>query len=697
MIHENDRFSLMKERLLEASLEFSDAWMEETLRQSGSSQLLAEGGVLWEAPAASDGEPGLSHRWSVNEDGDTLVFHVAAHAGSKELPADRALRLRWPHIPLERGLALAMLNDWWAQPVVVTQWGEVPVRTQFLLWQEGVDAFGCMAPLVSQGSRSDLEGEDGQLTLTIKTFDSGHRQLETAACVVGYGSDVYALIRRVMARALREGAGGRHRTEKTYPEPFRYLGWCSWNTFYNKVSAAGIRAKMQELAQHRLPIRWALIDDGWAEIRSNRLWAMTPDPEKFPEGMASLVEELKQTYAVQWVGLWHTFNGHWHGIHPDAPLVLAQQSHLLHTKSGSWVPYPELERGSGFWQTWHSQMRRDGIDFVKVDNQGALRYQSRHSLPIGAAAQGAQYAIQASVALNLRGNMINCMSMTSELVWNYTLSNVTRSSDDFFPDRPATFANHLRQNVLNSLWLSELSWCDYDMFWSSHPEAAAHGVLRAISGGPVYVSDALQGTDPQHIWPLIGQKGEILRPDQPALPSPASVFLAAGDPSPLKVFNRIAESAVLALFDLGEPGSGPHPAAIDLSDIPGFLPSQFAVYEYFSRERLTAGREFHESVSLQGREVRCYTLSPVEDGVAVIGLREKYMSRAAVTVERPQPQWIVVTARDAGTLLLYARSRVVTIRTYGGESLTFQQDATGWTEATLAQAGTVVVVLDPEV
>ena len=66
---------------------------------------------------------------------------------------------------------------------------------------------------------------------------------------------------------------------------------------------------------------------------------------------------------------------------------------------------------------------------------------------------------------------------------------MARASDDFYPREAASSHPHVGACAFNSVFLSALVQPDWDMFHSQHPAAELHALARAVSGGPVYVSD----------------------------------------------------------------------------------------------------------------------------------------------------------------------------------------------------------------
>ena len=160
---------------------------------------------------------------------------------------------------------------------------------------------------------------------------------------------------------------------------------------------------------------------------------------------------------------------------------------------------------------------------MKVDGQSAIPYYFENSLPLCDAARGMNQGLE-SGASRMDGAVINCMGMAMESILARPASAISRNSDDFCPDKEGGFAEHLLQNAYNSLYHNELYCCDWDMFWTMHPDAIKHSLLRAISGGPVYVSDKPGATDPEVLKPLIYQDGELLRMERSAKPTVDCAF-----------------------------------------------------------------------------------------------------------------------------------------------------------------------------
>lgn len=60
-------------------------------------------------------------------------------------------------------------------------------------------------------------------------------------------------------------------------------------------------------------------------------------------------------------------------------------------------------------------------------------------------------------------------------------TTVARSSDDFWPQDPASHTTHVAVNAYNSLFMVPLLQPDWDMFHSRHPAALLHATARVVT------------------------------------------------------------------------------------------------------------------------------------------------------------------------------------------------------------------------
>lgn len=533
---------------------------------------------------------------------------------------------------------------WWTRPHFDPDVSRLPHRTQSMLWSDG-ESYAHLLPICDEVYRCDLGGngermtENGPVAGTGRGFSvrlsagkGGIDRCRTLAFVLSVGGEPSGLFRDNASAALR--ALDRRllrREERRYPEMLEYVGWCSWDAFRQEVSEQGILDKADDWKACGLPLKWIIVDDGWLDENERRLRSFGPDPVKFPSGFASLTNRLKRQYGLEWVGVWQALTGYWHGIDPDGSLARSDMRRYLHeTNNGTLLPSLDEANGFGFWSAWHAELKRDGIDFVKVDSQSTLTNYTGHSMTIGEAASGAHRALDASVGLHFDGCLINCMGMAVDNIWHRPASPISRNSGDFMPMDADWFSEHALQNVYNAPYHGELYWCDYDMFWTKHPDGMRHAVLRAVSGGPVYISDKPGETDPSVLWPLMLRTGRILRCDRPGVPTGDTLLC---DPTreaiPLKVWNRSGNAGIVAAFHIHEAADRVQ-ATVGPSDVPGLNARRYAVLDHFGQRVHALEAAERLPISLERGETGLYTFVPFEGSFAVFGLVDKYIGSAAV-------------------------------------------------------------------
>ncbi|GAB2566518.1 Sip1-related alpha-galactosidase [Gracilibacillus alcaliphilus] len=562
-------------------------------------------------------------------------------------------------------------KDWWTRPYFGHDLAALPDRTQSLLWECGHE-FYQLLPVADSTFKTELTGAATGFQMELSSYDGGRTQAKSLAFVLAKGDNPFALSRNITKRVLELTGNGKAIADKRYPERLDYLGWCSWDAFYQEVNEDGIRNKVMELKDKDIPVKWLMIDDGWSQVNDQRLRSFEPDPAKFPNGFKSLTKELKETYDIDSIGVWHTLAGYWGGVDPGSPLALEMASHLLKTNSGRLVPYPDKAKGYGFWETWHHFLEQQGIDFVKVDGQSGINNFLREHMAIGEASVETHKAIEASVGIHFDHCIINCMGMAQENVYNRPISAVSRSSDDFVPDvQEYGFAEHALQNVYNSFYHGELYYGDWDMFWTIHRDAKRHALLRAISGGPIYTSDRVGQTDADLLRPLIYKDGRIIRCDQPGKPTADTLMV---DPVntlvPMKVWNKNNGAGVLAVFHIhhsNEMVTG----TISPSDIEGMTASEYMVYDYFNQTSEIMKIEETKPISLNHEEYGLYIFIP-KQSIIPIGLIEKYIPTDSYQILYRSEDRLVVQLREGGRFAFATESKPVNVLVNGEKAAVTQ-------------------------
>lgn len=480
-------------------------------------------------------------------------------------------------------LCLYQHKEWWMRPTWVQALADVPPRTQMLLYRctdgrwvvllavSGDDVRADFAAASGGGSHAVSNTDDCALRLIVSSNKTGRTIMRDVICYAAIGENPYHTV-RVCVEAAARRLGVSTRRERPFPEALTGLGWCTWDSLGREVSESAIIAKMEEFRAKDVPISWVLIDDGWSDTDRvhETLRGFDADRERFPYGLVHTVDLLKRRYGVRSVGVWQAFQGYWAGIDPDwaatahlvtpddvnmnGPLCAATRAAVTCTANGCLIPAAGQDAATQFWDTWDAHLTVAGVDFVKVDSQSSTSVMTRGSESYGEATWGRHRALDTVTSDLFDGALINCMGMSPEDYWHRPTSPITRTSDDYLPHHPESLAEHLIENAYCALLLGELYHCDWDMFWTEHSHAWTHAVLRGMSGGPVYCSDALGHTDAAVLRALLDPvTGRLRRPDEPARPIVDSLL---ADPTrssrALGVEARFGSESVIAFIGLRE-------------------------------------------------------------------------------------------------------------------------------------------------
>lgn len=548
----------------------------------------------------------------------------------------------------EKFLAIYQHKDWWVRPAFPDCIRQVPDRTQLLLIRKK-EGYQVILAVSTKTARTDLRGEEGGVRITVSSDLAG----QTPVYITEIGTDPYQLCRLAVKKGLAvTGQPQMLRENRKYPEIFDYLGWCSWDAFYHQVSQQGILDKLTEMREKKLPVRWILIDDGWldADYEEKVLKGPDADREKFPGGLGSCVLKMKEEYGITWAGVWHSVMGYWNGIEKDSDALRMFGKFLRNLPDGRIAVKPDRLDAFGFFDSWHEYLKNDcHIDFVKVDGQSSVsRFFAETDREWSASAE-IQKGLNASAALHFHNNIINCMGMGAEDVWNRPNSALSRSSDDFVPETENGFREHALQNSYNCLWQGQLFWGDWDMFFSEHKENRCNSMLRAVSGGPVYTSDRVGKTNPEFILPLIQKDGKIIRCEDTGVPTLDCLF---EDPMKtgriLKVFNRYRDCFVIAAFGIGE-GKEAVGGRLSATDIRSLSRGEWLVYAWESKKLTKLSGQRAVDFVLEPGASELFLLLPAKE-VCVIGILEKYIGCGCVEKEVHEAERSLIWLKEGGTL-----------------------------------------------
>jgi hypothetical protein len=329
--------------------------------------------------------------------------------------------------------------------------------------------------------------------------------------------------------------------------------------------------------------------------------------------MKGAIADIKKE-GVDHVGIWFPTTGYWAGFAPDGEIAEKHKDNLITVKHATFIGGENLAvapisgKADAVYDDLLSRVKSWGADFVKIDNQ-AYHDQYRNISPIGKTARVIQHAIDDNADKYFDGALINCMGMTSECMFNRT-SAVSRCSEDFKPESREWFAKNILQCSYNGLLQGRYYVNDWDMWWTDDEQATKNSLCRAISGGPIYISDELGRTRAEIIKPLCLADGRILRPDESATPTVDCIIQNPTETDKIfKIRNRFGNNGVCAAFNVSAENTKVtgeiSPATMNMPE------GCYILYEYFTRSVTLLKKGEAASVTLANNDdFRVYTLIP---------------------------------------------------------------------------------------
>lgn len=475
--------------------------------------------------------------------------------------------------------------------------------------------------------------------------------------------------------------GSLLRENKNYPEPFQYLGWCTWEQYKTEISDELILDSIKNIKKSDIPIRWILIDDGFQDANNLTLRSFRARQDRFPQQWKNITQEGDEK--IKWFGLWHCYFGHYNGIMPDNQLATASKKGLLQIGN---VCYPgksqkDIEQ---FYHSMLTQVQQDGFDFVKIDLQaeflpklmGKQRYDStlkqwtdapninplklpKNPVQIN---QWCAKALEKTV-FDKKLQLMNCMAHGSINLLNTAYSNSTRCSIDYKLNNQDAAKSHIYQSFHNSLWIGQSAWPDHDMFHSSDKTCGElMAISKALSGAPIYLSDAPEHFQPENILPLADKEGKLARPLAPAVPLKNSLFINPfldkvlyGVIAPLPhqaaaicFFNLTAkEKAIDGILKVSDYTQ--HNAMLKGKEMP--KKPKLVAYNWKTRKGINLEKD--HNFYIYGFNYELFIVAPVQNNWAILGRSDKYLGTCFVESYQTSPTSLSITLNEAGPFVIW--------------------------------------------
>lgn len=540
-------------------------------------------------------------------------------------------------------------------------------KGQFILLQINESKYLSLIPMLSSEVSSEFYMQNGQLLLKSSTFGTESVTGDVPLLIWAYGDSPYAATSAAWKMVIESGfVAADWRSNKEFPvEPYGYLGWCSWEFYKTRISAEILINAVHAIEENEAPIRWLMVDNGYLTHKGSQIVNFTPDVKKFPNGWEELTS-LKNPDGIKWMGVWRNMLGFMGAISPENTMTDLTPYLMPSVNGKTMLPKDNAEGAKAFYEKMVKDSKDSGFDFTKVDFQSRMPnfYNGTDN-----AVRASRLNNEALEAATKKYGMplLNCIAQPNINSFQTKYSAVTRSSPDYNQaDKDKNKANTY-QSFANHLWMSQTVWGDLDMF-HTHDERDVEpmAIARAISGGPVYISDEPNKIVAEMLTPFAYEDGLLLRTQAPATLLPESFFIHPFRDA--EVFRVIApledQVAAIALFNFAEvekPLEGSisatdYPYAGELlqpSDGPWELPNEgLLVYDQATQAVVSLDEGLSAEVENFGAKL--FLLYPKTQGWAVIGRTDKYLPSAAVKVQSVSKDQIVFTLHESGPLTIWS-------------------------------------------
>lgn len=538
----------------------------------------------------------------------------------------------------------------------------------------------------------DITPSGDSLTLHLGHWGTDNIDKEDVPVIAwARGSNPYEAAAKVWQKALECApikGNFKLREEKTYPEIFNWLGWCSWEFYrgsheakdYPPFSETGILELMADFVKLGKPVRWMLLDNGHFNSSSD----FSPKEKSWPNGYRALKQACSED-GIRWIGIWYAFMGG--GKHPYVGMDSMPpevQKHMSNI-NGAHLPKPTLKDSRAFYEYLYSFAKKDDLDFLKIDfsTRPIGHYAGRKTIDIDGGrlssvrdggianpykAHALMFQAFEEVSDEQFNGMINCNWHLAPNLFHLKNSVVGRCSEDYKPGKLVRGKTHHFYSYAAMPWMGQVAWGDHDMFHSGDKKyGRLMAASKALSGAPVYISDGPKECDMTAIAPLCYADGKIIRPLAPGAPIYDDVFFQLNQGEAFRVMaplkNKIAvfsgtniESKPTTVTATFTPAMYTQASGL-IQPYPGEwkVPKEGLVYYDIYAQK---GGEFDKPLHFELTEFTDCLLqvSPIENGWSLIGRTDKYLCGAAVDILENSTAKLVIRLPEKGPVAIYSTS-----------------------------------------
>ncbi len=556
---------------------------------------------------------------------------------------------------------------------------EVPAS--FLLLVQDQGGYGCYICLSHKDIVVTISGEaKGILNVCAVSGTSRRSNQDRPVILCVKGDDLFQTVNLSMRLSMQlVGGKGKLAVEKpSLPAWLETLGWESGAAYGKEVTHDKVVNAVWGLRQSGIQPGFVLIEEGWQQIAAMRMEksrysaivGFDADPERFPYGLKGLVEELHRA-GVQHIGVWHGIMGYRGGIHAH----LAQAYSLPPDPMGRYFLGYDLGRTFHFFYDFYGYLREQGISFIKVGDQNKAEGFCRPGMDVTRVYQNLQAAIQAAASIQFDTPPLNTECLRNENLFYWTTSNLASVGDHLEIQELPGVKIAIRNMLMNTFWLQHLVKPDFNSWITDGIESEILGVLHALSGSINMIGDPPGNSSQDLLKKIVLPSGRVLKTDRPLTMCQECVFTdPLNSPKICKAFTAKGNKGIVAAFNLTEEKKALH-GFIGPRDVRDIVGKEFAVFSYHNGFVGVLKFERTMEIVLKANHWDIITLSPVEEGIALIGCYHFFLAPGPIIETTIEEESVHISSLVTAPMILYCERQVLEIRR-NGEVIPWEYDQT---------------------
>jgi raffinose synthase len=558
-------------------------------------------------------------------------------------------------------------TDSFTTPFYFNSFSEVAPNSYFILTQDewGFTTYFCLS---HQDMIVSLEPGDAScfvLKAASGTSRQANKKRNALLCV--RGENMHQTINKTMELSLQLTGNLGKLIEDKLPQCdwLNSLGWESGASRGFKVSHANVLNAVQSLRLSGYQPGFVLINEGWQYLKTNlknkqvgkALGSFEADPIQFPKGLKGLVDDLLKE-GVKHIGVWHGMMGYRGGVH----VQLAQGYDLPPDPKGRYFLGYDLGRTFQFYYEFYEYLRKQGITFIKVGDQGSTGSYCRPGMDVTMLYKNLQCAMQAAASIQFNSTHFNTDCLRNENLFYWTTSRFARTADDIDINHPEGVMQTIRNNLTNSLWLQHLMQPDYDAWRTNTSQSEILAVFHALSGSINVISDCHGEHNIELIHKMVLPCGKVLKADKPLTLCDDSVFIdPIKEKKIYKAFTYKGTNGILGAFNL-TCGKRTLHGSVSSRDIQGLKGDLFAIFSHHNGFVGVIKEGEHLAITLKPNESDVITFSPVKNGIAVIGCYSYFLAPGPISEVNVEENAMHISSLVAAPLIVYCERPILEVR-----------------------------------